>query len=111
MPRGRPAEPAAFRCRSWEEDNRLWVQEVSSVPSTRLDVVQLQEQLDLKLQQRQARETGICPVRRELYSQCFGQCSWHPHSCLKITAWNGHFTYRQKRQGLSIALVVHNCSS
>lgn len=49
------------------------MQEVSSVPSTRLDVVQLQEQLDLKLQQRQARETGICPVRRELYSQCFDE--------------------------------------
>ncbi|XP_042741095.1 axonemal dynein light intermediate polypeptide 1 [Lagopus leucura] len=59
--------------RTWEEDNRLWVQEVSSAPSTRLDVVQLQEQLDLKLQQRQARETGICPVRRELYSQCFDE--------------------------------------
>lgn len=38
-----------------------------------MDVVHLQEQLDLKLQQRQARETGICPVRRELYSQCFGK--------------------------------------
>ena len=31
-----------------------------------------QEQLDTKLQQRQARETGIDPVRRELYSQAFG---------------------------------------
>jgi dynein light intermediate chain len=30
------------------------------------------EQLDHVLQKRQARETGICPVRRELYSQCFG---------------------------------------
>ncbi|NXY81744.1 IDLC protein, partial [Alcedo cyanopectus] len=59
--------------REWEEDNRLWVQEVSSAPSTRLDVIQLQEQLDLRLQQRQARETGICPVRRELYSQCFDE--------------------------------------
>ena len=27
----------------------------------------------MRLQQRQARETGICPVRRELYSQCFGE--------------------------------------
>ena len=27
----------------------------------------------MKLQQRQARETGICPVRRELYTQCFGK--------------------------------------
>ncbi|NXJ68132.1 IDLC protein, partial [Rostratula benghalensis] len=59
--------------REWEEENRLWVQEVSSVPSTRQDVVHLQEQLDLRLQQRQARETGICPVRRELYSQCFDE--------------------------------------
>lgn len=45
---------------------------VSSTPATRLDVINLQEQLDMKLQQRQARETGICPVRRELYTQCFG---------------------------------------
>ncbi|NXV41328.1 IDLC protein, partial [Uria aalge] len=59
--------------REWEEENRRWVQEVSSAPSTRLDVVHLQEQLDLRLQQRQARETGICPVRRELYSQCFDE--------------------------------------
>ena len=27
----------------------------------------------MRLQRRQARETGICPVRRELYSQCFGE--------------------------------------
>ncbi|KAF1497962.1 Axonemal dynein light intermediate polypeptide 1, partial [Eudyptula minor novaehollandiae] len=59
--------------REWEEENQRWVQEVSSAPSTRLDVVRLQEQLDLRLQQRQARETGICPVRRELYSQCFDE--------------------------------------
>ncbi|KAG8143002.1 hypothetical protein E2320_000303 [Naja naja] len=47
--------------REWTEENQLWVQQVSSTPSTRMDVVHLQEQLDLKLQQRQARETGICP--------------------------------------------------
>lgn len=49
------------------------MQYVSSTPATRLDVTNLQEQLDQKLQQRQARETGICPVREELYSQCFGE--------------------------------------
>jgi len=58
--------------REWTEGNQLWVQHVSSTPATRLDVINLQEQLDMRLQQRQARETGICPVRRELYSQCFG---------------------------------------
>lgn len=36
-------------------------------------MVNLQEELERRLQQRQARETGICPVRRELYSQCFGK--------------------------------------
>ncbi|CAN0520941.1 unnamed protein product, partial [Ectocarpus sp. 12 AP-2014] len=59
--------------REWTDDGQLWVQYVSSTPATRLDVTNLQEQLDQKLQQRQARETGICPVREELYSQCFDE--------------------------------------
>ena len=63
-------QPDLFR--EWTEDGQLWVQYVSSTPATRLDVINLQEQLDHKLQQRQARETGICPIREELYAQCFG---------------------------------------
>lgn len=59
--------------REWTEGYQLWVQQVSSAPCTRTDVVRLEELLDMKMQQRQARETGICPVRRELYSQCFGK--------------------------------------
>ncbi|KAI9005260.1 axonemal dynein light chain-domain-containing protein [Gaertneriomyces semiglobifer] len=59
--------------REWEESGQLWVQRVSSTPATRLDVINLQEQLDQMLQKRQARETGIDPVRRELYSQCFDE--------------------------------------
>ncbi|OQR98924.1 sporangia induced 28 kDa inner dynein arm light chain [Achlya hypogyna] len=59
--------------KEWTEDGQLWVQYVSSTPATRLDVINLQEQLDLKLQQKQARETGICPVREELYAQCFDE--------------------------------------
>jgi len=75
----------------------LAAQYVSSTPATRLDVINLQERLDQQLQQRQApcpacpraahilacsglpgaqaRETGICPVREELYAQCFGATS------------------------------------
>lgn len=60
--------------RTWEEeDGQLWMQTVSSVPATRQDVVNLQETLDSLLQQSQARETGICPIRRELYTQCFDE--------------------------------------
>ncbi len=33
----------------------------------------MQMALDERLQARQARESGICPVREELYSQCFDE--------------------------------------
>ena len=59
--------------REFEEDSQKWIQFVSSTPATRLDVINLQELLDQKLQQRQARETGICPVREELYAQAFDE--------------------------------------
>lgn len=59
--------------REWTEDGQLWVQYVSSTPATRSDVISLQDKLEQKLQQRQARETGICPIREELYSQCFDE--------------------------------------
>lgn len=55
------------------EDGQLWCQTVSSTPATRQDVINLQEMLDTRLQQNQARETGICPIRRELYGQAFGE--------------------------------------
>ena len=59
--------------REFEEDGQKWVQFVSSTPATRLDVLNLQEHLDQRLLQRQARETGICPVREELYAQTFDE--------------------------------------
>lgn len=49
------------------------IQSVSATPATKQDVLDLQEKLDKRLQQRQARETGICPIREELYSQCFDE--------------------------------------
>jgi dynein light intermediate chain len=53
--------------------NKQWVQRISSTPATRIDVAALAEALDQRLQQRQARETGICPVREELYAQAFDE--------------------------------------
>ncbi len=38
-----------------------------------MDVINLQEDLDKRLLSRQARETGICPIREELYAQCFDE--------------------------------------
>lgn len=75
-----------FCSRYWAEGNDIWMQQVSSAPSTRADVLQLKESLDAKLQQRHARRMGICPIRTELYSQCFGRTD---DQCLRRTINQG----------------------
>jgi len=54
-------------------DGTELVQKVSPTHATREDVINKQMSLDSKLQQRQAREFDICPVREELYSQTFDE--------------------------------------
>lgn len=49
------------------------IQYVSATPATRVDVINLQEDLETKLTERGARETGICAIREELYSQSFDE--------------------------------------
>ena len=49
------------------------MQHVSQEPASRIDIVTLQEKLDKALAERKARETGICPVRDQLYSQAFDE--------------------------------------
>ncbi|KAL6109816.1 dnali1 [Pungitius sinensis] len=62
-----------FPPREWAEEDQVWGQQVSSAPFTGADVARLKELLDRKLLQSRARETGLCPQRRELYSQCFDE--------------------------------------
>ena len=50
-----------------------YIQYVSHQEASRVDVARLREMLDQKLMERQARESGICPVREELFSQCFDE--------------------------------------
>ncbi|KPI86420.1 putative dynein arm light chain [Leptomonas seymouri] len=59
--------------REFEKEGQRWVQYPSSTPATRLDVIHLQEELDTLLVERQARETGVCPIREELYGQVFDE--------------------------------------
>ena len=59
--------------RQWVEESGAWMQHVSKSPATRLDVITLQENLDRRHLERQARETGLCPVREDLYSQGFDE--------------------------------------
>jgi dynein axonemal light intermediate chain 1 len=61
--------------REWvqEDTGALWRQKVSSQPSTRQEVITLQQNLDNLLEQKKARRTGIDPVRQELYAQAFDE--------------------------------------
>ena len=59
--------------REFTRNNKLFIQYVSQTPATRADIINLQENLDKRLKQHHARETGICPIRETLYSQCFGK--------------------------------------
>ncbi|CAG9321065.1 unnamed protein product [Blepharisma stoltei] len=59
--------------REWTQDEKRFIQYVSHQSASRQDVITLKEKLDQKLMERQARDSGICPVREELYSQCFDE--------------------------------------
>ena len=76
-----------FSLSMWHQGHQSWMQYASKAPASRLDVINLQEALDEKLMERQAREMGVCPVREDLYSQCFGssavQCAQNTH-CVRV---------------------------
>ena len=55
------------------DKDQEWVQYVTCTPVAKSDVVSLQENLDRRLQTEQARETGICPIREKLYTECFDE--------------------------------------
>lgn len=59
--------------REFSDNGQELIQYVSMTPATRSDVVKLQQQLDNLIQTRKAREMGICPIRSELYGQCFDE--------------------------------------
>lgn len=59
--------------REWTHDCRTYIQYISHNPANREDVINLQKLLDDRLMARQAKETGICPIREELHSECFDE--------------------------------------
>ena len=62
-----------FLPKEWEENGKKFIQYVSQEPGTREKARDLFKALDYKIKEREAREKGICPVREELYSQCFDE--------------------------------------
>ena len=55
------------------EDGQIYMQFVSCVPADKNDVIKLSKDLENQMKIRQARETGICNNREELYSECFDE--------------------------------------
>lgn len=62
-----------FPPKQWEENGHKFIQYVSPKSATREKSRDLFKALDAKLKERRAKEKGICPVRQELYSQCFDE--------------------------------------
>ena len=60
--------------REYTRDKKhIYIECVLSTPATRQDVLALQQEMEKRLEQRQAREIGICPIREDIYSQCFDE--------------------------------------
>lgn len=62
-----------FPPKKWEEDGHKFIQYVSPKPASRDKCRDLFLALEQKKKDRRACEKGICPVREELYSQCFDE--------------------------------------
>lgn len=59
--------------RQWSENEKDFIEYPSSLQSSRQDVIILKEKLEAKLLERHAKDLGTCPVKEELYSQCFDE--------------------------------------
>ena len=59
--------------REYTDMGQLLVRYVSPQPASKVDVMNLQDELDKKRAVRGARDTGICPIREELFAQCFDE--------------------------------------
>lgn len=59
--------------KEWEIDGKIFSQQISIQPATKRDVKNLVEKFDTYLKEYKAKEVGICPIKQEIYSQCFSK--------------------------------------
>jgi len=62
-----------FPPKKFDENGHKYIQYISPLPATRDKSRDLFKALDKKLKERRAKEKGICPVREEIYSECFDE--------------------------------------
>uniref|UniRef100_A0A7E4WAP7 Axonemal dynein light chain p33 n=1 Tax=Panagrellus redivivus TaxID=6233 RepID=A0A7E4WAP7_PANRE len=56
-----------------EEGGQFFVQRASPTPTTRLDLIALQEKFEAILANARAKPFGICPIRRRIYDDLFDE--------------------------------------
>ncbi|KAI6221909.1 Dyla-1 [Aphelenchoides fujianensis] len=56
-----------------EIDGRSWLERASTVPSTRFDILGLQQKFENELKVARAKPFGICPIRRRIYDEMFDE--------------------------------------
>ncbi|XP_060842382.1 33 kDa inner dynein arm light chain, axonemal-like [Rhopalosiphum padi] len=59
--------------REWEVDGKIFSQKISIQPATNRDVKNLVEKFDTYLKEYNTKEVGLCPIKHEIYSQCFNE--------------------------------------
>ncbi|KAI6192307.1 Dyla-1 [Aphelenchoides bicaudatus] len=59
--------------RKREIDGKSWLERASTVPSTRLDILGLQQRFETELNVSHAKSFGICPIRRRIYDELFDE--------------------------------------
>jgi hypothetical protein len=60
--------------RKREIDGQSWMERASTVPCTRFDILGLQQRFENELHVSHAKPFGICPIRRRIYDELFGEC-------------------------------------
>jgi len=57
----------------YEEESRCFRKTVSYIPASREEVQQLQDELDQTMMSHRGRLQGLCPIRRDIFQQCFDE--------------------------------------
>ena len=53
--------------------DKIWLRTPLSIPATKRDVYNLFQKLEKRLKVEYAKESGICPIRDRIYSECFDE--------------------------------------
>lgn len=57
--------------KKYVEDGLEYLQHASTMPSSRSDILYIEDQLDWLLKEKKARQNSMCPIRNAIFEECF----------------------------------------